>query len=180
MRITAGLVAAIAIATGFRLVGAQFVSPTTAPPTGSPTVIYSIAPAATAQTANINISGAVKAAGCVGATYVAFSAVVPNGDRGATGYRGADALCNAASAGSHVCRVEEVLESIRCGVTLPGASGWINGGPPGYTAEAKDCNGWKSSQATDYGRVWTFNNTSGGAGSMTSCSTGVLPYACCK
>ena len=173
LSVLAVLVAAVIVAGG--LAYAQFASPTCVPPGCSPAVIQNIAP-----TANINITGTVRTDGCFGPTYAGFSAVVPNVAL-ANGYKSANALCNTAISGSHVCTVDEVLKSIKCGVTLPASgSGWINGGPPGYTAWSNDCNGWRSNSGAYYGRVWDFNNTSGGSGSMTTCNTPVLPIACCK
>jgi hypothetical protein len=171
-------VAALVVVCG--LAYAQFASPTCVPPGCSPAVIQNIAPTATAQTASINVTGTVRTDGCFGSTYAGFSAVVANVAL-ANGYKSADALCNTAVSGSHACSIDEILKSIKCGVALPASgSGWINGGPPGYTAWSNDCNGWRSNSGTYYGRVWDFNNTSGGSGSMTTCNTPVLPIACCK
>lgn len=160
---------------------AQFASPACVPPTCSPVVIQNTAAGATPQTASINVSGTIKASGCNGATFVGVTSNVANVAL-ANGYVSANILCNTAFSGSHVCRVEEVLESTRCTVgTLPsGTSAWVNGGPPGFTANAADCAGWTSNNASYYGRVWQFNSSNGGSGSMTTCSAGVLPYACCK
>jgi hypothetical protein len=172
-------VLAVTIVTGGLAAYAQFASPTCVPPGCSPAVIQNILPTATAQTASINVTGTVRTDGCFGSTFAGFSAVVPSTAL-ANGYKSADALCNTAVSGSHVCSVDEVLKSIKCGVTLPTGHGWINGGPPGYVAWSNDCDGWRSNSGAYYGRVWDFNNTSGGSGSMTTCNTSVLPIACCK
>ena len=162
-----------------RLVDAQFTAPTTAPPTGGPTVVHSIALNATPQTASVNVTGGIRTNGCMGSTFAGYSAVVANTAL-ANGYKSADALCNTAVSGSHVCRVEEVLESVKCSATMTAGSGWVNGGPPGFTSLANDCVGWTST-AGSYGRVWTFDNgTTGGSGAITPCETATLPYACCK
>jgi len=159
---------------------AQFASPTCTPPTCSPVVIQSTAANVTAQTASINVSGTIKGAGCFGATYAGVTSSIASVAL-ANGYKSADALCNAAVAGSHVCRVEEVLESIRCGVALPnGTNAWVNGGPPGYTSYSDDCAGWTNNTAAHQGRFWQFSSSSGGVGTMTVCSETSLPYACCK
>lgn len=177
----ASLIFAASIATlglVVHLVDAQFSPPSAPPPTGGPTVIHNIALSAAAQAASINVTGGIRTDGCMGATYAGVTGAIANVNVG--GYKAANALCNSAFSGSHVCRVEEVMESIRCGVTLPsGTNGWVNGGPPGFTAPANDCAGWTNS-ATGYGRFWQFDGTTGGSGTMTPCPTSTLPYACCK
>lgn len=158
-----------------RTADAQFASPTCVPPTCSPVVIQNTAANATPQTASINVSGTIKSGSCIGATYDHLS-TAQDGGRGS--YQAANAVCGA---GEHVCGVGEILESIRCGVALPasGNNGWINGGPPGYTANANDCAGWTDGTGAAYGRVWAFNGAAGGLGTQTPCDAS-LPFACCK
>lgn len=98
-------------------------------------------------------------------------------DGNQTNYAGADALCSADYAGSHVCSVEEILWLQRSGSTLPGAGeGWINDGPPGFTANANDCRGWSINAVGNYGRYWDFANAQGW---MRGCSNSVA-FACCQ
>lgn len=162
---------------------AQFASPGCSPPTCSPVVIQSVSATGTAQSASINISGTVKAGGCFGATYAGQTGVVANTAL-PNGYKSAEALCAAAISGSHVCRVEEILESNRCGANLP-ASGqaFVNGGPPGFPSQANDCAGWTINTGPPGGgfsRAWVFN-ANGGSGVLTPCTiTSTLPLACCK
>lgn len=131
--------------------------------------------------------GDVKSDSCFGGTFVGLTAATTNGNAG--GYNAANALCNTYSAGSHVCRAEEILGSISCAAAtdpiknaaLNGLSGWIVGGPPGYNASANDCIGWTSAlnSATIKGRIWTFNAATGGTGWLSFCDA-ARPVACCK
>ncbi|HTM67767.1 MAG TPA: hypothetical protein VL426_00570 [Candidatus Binatia bacterium] len=141
----------------------------------------------------VNARGDVKGAGCFGKSLIGLTA--SSFQPGAIlSYIGADNKCNdiangASFLGSHVCKVDEILESIQCGQagdpirTLGGNNAWINGGPPGInTANANDCIGWTSAAPTSFGRVWVFDNTTGGFGTLTGCNIGSpgLKIACCK
>jgi hypothetical protein len=171
--------ALVVVAASVRIVEAQFVTPTCLPsnPTCNPQVIQNVLPASTAQAASINVTGTIRTNGCFGATYSGITGSSYNGQR--AGYKDVDTLCNAAFAGTHVCSVEEILESIQCNVALPsGQNGWVNGGPPGFTADSNDCKGWTTTVGA-YGRVWQFNATTGGSGTMSPCAS-ALPYVCCK
>ncbi len=152
----------------------------------------------------IGRDGNVLARGCAGASFVGITTKGGPTNNGrfpvsAVGsYYAANNKCDNAANGpdfvdSHVCTVQEILQSIKCSQTndpirtVEGPNAWINGGPPGYIAYADDCTGWTSSSNARYGRVWNFtdgtnngNNTTGGTGTMTSCNTGGLPFACCK
>ncbi|HPL93366.1 MAG TPA: hypothetical protein PLB38_03735 [bacterium] len=99
---------------------------------------------------------------------------------GDTGYAAANAVCEAEFPGSHYCVTNEVITVIRTG-DISGWSGtaWIAEGPPGYTANSNDCNGWTSNLMTGLGAFWEFNNTSGGMGWLTNCAS-VKPVACCQ
>jgi hypothetical protein len=131
--------------------------------------------------------GDVKSDACLGGTFVGLSTATSNGNAGS--YYAANTVCNAQYAGSHVCRAEEVLESISCGATGDpiknvannGLSGWVIGGPPGFNASANDCIGWTSAlnSATIKGRIWTFNAATGGTGWLSFCDS-ARPFACCK
>ena len=96
--------------------------------------------------------------------------------------------------GSHVCTPDEMINSYNHANTnspiityYPGTAGssamlWINNGPPGYTANSNDCNGWTTptigtdSQNPNYGAVWNFRTKAGG---LVPCKTG-KKFACCK
>jgi len=99
-----------------------------------------------------------------------------------SGYSGANALCAATLAGTHVCTTEEILYSINngSGSSIPvGTTLWVSNGPPAYTANANDCIGWTSSTAGNYGTVWIKLSSGDGFGSLNSCAT-ARSYACCQ
>lgn len=118
----------------------------------------------------------------IGVQFMGLTATTYNGAQG--GYGGANAKCVLNYAGSHVCTSEEILQVINSGGSISGGptdpAAWISGGPPGYTANANDCNGWKSAvsggAAGYYGRVW---DLAGQYGIMTTCNA-LLKFACCK
>jgi len=115
------------------------------------------------------------------AKWVGYSATALNGNR--AGYASANTECSAAYAGAHVCTNGEILFSINSG--LLGANFplnvplWINNGPPGYTANANDCNGWASSAVGDYGALWNRVGAGDGFGSLQPCNA-TAKFACCK
>lgn len=144
---------------------------------------------------NVTAAGKVKANSCIGKTFVGLTVTTWPGNVGS--YYAADNKCALdfpAVAGppalpaAHVCRVEEILESISCSVPGDPIRGqgidvnfaWLNGGPPGFTANANDCIGWTSNASSAYGRVWVFNDTTGGRGTQTTCNTAGLKFACCR
>lgn len=145
---------------------------------------------------NLDVSGRVHGAGCMGKVFVGLTSTGGGGGNGiysvsAIGgsYYAANAKCAADFPGSHVCRSEEILESISCSAAgdpirdsgFSGVPAWINGGPPGYAAMANDCIGWQSSAVSAYGRVWIFDAVTGGYGTQTTCNTSPgLNIACCK
>ena len=98
------------------------------------------------------------------------------GDQG--GYAGADALCDSWKTGTRVCTVEEIMALTLAG-TLDSVTGqgWINGGTPGYTVKANDCDGWKDASGTAFGRWWDFTNK---AGWLDQCNyVAGHSFACC-
>ncbi len=134
-------------------------------------------------------AGDVKASGCFGATFVGLTPTLYHGSLGAVGsYYAADNRCQSAFPGAHVCRPEEILESISCSVPgdpirtiANGSMGWVNGGPPGHTSNGNDCNGWQSTAATHLGKFWIFHQTTGGTGTQTTCNAaGGLRFSCCR
>jgi len=114
------------------------------------------------------------------ASYTTSTPVTYSGSQG--GYTGGNALCNAVEAGSHVCTADEILYTINSGnsSSIPANSTlWISNGPPGYTANANDCQGWTSSASIDYGAVWVKLATGDGFGALNRCNL-VYKFACCK
>lgn len=179
-------VVVVVLVASFGIVQAvTYVGPTAIPPLGNlPQVIWNSESSGVTQTsASIKIDGDISAGGCMGRTFVGFTPTAYNGNRG--GYFVADGYCNAAFAGSRVCLANEIMESLRCGsaaiLSVANDSwGWVNAGPPGYVAYSNDCSGWTNASATAYwGRIWIFNSTNGGRGSLTVCSNAVK-FACCK
>jgi hypothetical protein len=119
------------------------------------------------------------------ATFVGVTASTYNGNQGGNpGYAYADSLC-AAGAGamvdSHVCTVEEILYSVRSGVSMPSnIIFWIFSGPPGYTASANDCEGRTTAAETSRGAVWDTNTSyPQGRGMLTLCNNSNI-FGCCK
>jgi len=142
---------------------------------------------------DLNTEGAVHADGCIGKLFVGFTySGGPSGNgvfqADVGSYFAANAKCDTDYPGAHVCRSEEILESIACSestdpIRNPSVSGtfaWIQGGPPGYSAMANDCVGWTVSHDTAYGRAWNFNTVTGGYGTQTTCNTPGLQFACCR
>ena len=101
-------------------------------------------------------------------------------------YSAANAACNTDVPGSHLCTVNEILDTINYqdvnGINVGAITGsvWITDGPPGYMANANDCKGW-TAVSDAYGRFWDFDDpsTNDGMGWLTSCSQ-LIPLACCK
>ena len=125
-------------------------------------------------------------AGTVGgkASWVNFTGTSYDGALNGTGsgYTAANNLCGA---GNHVCTAEDVLSLYAQGIAPITGAGWINAGPPGYTARGNDCGGWTSNDGSYLGRYWNFAAlaTDGKQGWMRPCNvTGILklPFACCK
>ncbi|MBI4142337.1 hypothetical protein HY480_00505 [Candidatus Uhrbacteria bacterium] len=119
---------------------------------------------------------------CSGPVFVGRTDRQVDGARG--GYTGVNAECDAKYAGSHLCTVDEVLQSISCGQftrigVTSGTGFWISGGPPGFTAAANDCHGWTSAREDELGRFWEYTAT-GGAGWLSSCNLTAYRLGCCR
>jgi len=96
------------------------------------------------------------------------------------GYQAANDICKARLAGSHFCRTDEVIGFIQSqDISFFAGTAWIAEGPPGYTANSNDCNGWTSSSDTMLGAFWQFVSNGGGMGWLVNCSV-TKPIACCK
>ncbi len=106
------------------------------------------------------------------------------------GYKGANTKCQN---NTHVCTVEEMLQTVNCQSDLPAYSStfsdpanaqqqiyaWISKGSSGYTLSASnDCKGWNSDRDTIQGAVWAFNSKGGYSG-LSKCNVD-FPFACCK
>jgi hypothetical protein len=101
-----------------------------------------------------------------------------NGGQG--GYVVANNYCSNEYEGSHICTVQEVLYTVNNGddAISIGNKGWVSAGPPGYTANANDCQGWNSSSGSDYGKIWVKLSVSNSFGSLYKCSDAVS-FMCC-
>jgi len=79
-----------------------------------------------------------------------------NGDNG--GYDNANAICNTAYDGSHICTTEDILRIINSGnvnsIPTTTIGYWIVNGPPAYKANANDCVGFTTSSSAMLGNVW--------------------------
>ena len=79
-----------------------------------------------------------------------------NGDNG--GYDNANAICDTAYDGSHICTTEDILRIINSGnvnsIPTTTIGYWIVNGPPAYTANANDCVGFTTSSSAMLGNVW--------------------------
>jgi hypothetical protein len=114
--------------------------------------------------------------------FVGKTVTTYNGNIGS--YDIANSACNTAISGAHMCTVEELLNTmIYSNVSSIAAwtgTVWIQGGPPGYTANANDCLGFTSSGSSNLGRFWDFDDTTAnGMAWLTNCANS-KSLACCK
>lgn len=105
---------------------------------------------------------AVVAAGlCSSGTYV--GATSSNDGSGVNGYSGGDVKCGSAVTGSHMCDAHEMITSIHCNVSIP-SGGWYSSGiaaiyyDSGIAYNLRDCSGWKTNAANEYGSYWDASN----------------------
>ena len=102
---------------------------------------------------------------------------------GASDYCRAETINFTGTADSFVCSVADILSIIADDPTVLPATGgaWVNGGPPGFTANANDCLAWSddASVAAAYGRWWNFADGDEGTGWMAPCDESKA-YGCCE
>lgn len=97
-----------------------------------------------------------------------------------TGYQAANDICNSDYFGSHFCRTYDMIVTIeQDDISDWSGSTWIAEGPPGFTANANDCNGWTSSSTAMFGPFWALDSNGGGMAWLTSCQT-QKTLACCS
>ncbi len=95
------------------------------------------------------------------------------------GYQAANYLCDYEYPGSYFCRTYDILVTIeKKDISNWSGSAWVAEGPPGYTSNSNDCNGWTSNDSTMLGAFWAFDSNGGGMGWLTNCSV-FKPLACC-
>jgi hypothetical protein len=100
------------------------------------------------------------------------------------GYSASTAICNVYYVGSHMCTIDEIIQTINSGVinTNFTATFWASEGAPGYFANANDCDGWTSPSTTALGSIWvgsTSHTNTYGSGYLVSCSA-LRAIGCCK
>ena len=102
---------------------------------------------------------------------------------GYVGYEAGNHICADEYAGSYMCRTHEILQTIeQDDISYWGddiSNAWIAEGPPGYTYDSNDCNGWTDNNSAKLGAFWLFNSNGGGAGWLVNCAM-VKPVACCS
>ncbi len=140
----------------------------------------------------ISVAGDIRSNSCFGPTFQGITGDAYPGDLGGGGgYFSANTKCTLTYTqmpGVHVCSTAEMLNSIKCAkaypphkILDPGLNGldvWIQDGPPGYTANANDCQGWQSASGGDLGRIWRLSSSNGGQGFLTTCNQ-QIKFACC-
>jgi len=116
-------------------------------------------------------------------TSIDFSVASYNGSfssGGFVGYEAANDICRTDYPGSHFCRTDEIIEYIdKHSAAGFAGSAWIAEGPPGFTSNSNDCNGWTDSDSAKLGAFWSFSSTGGGMGWLTTCSV-MKQLACCE
>ena len=96
------------------------------------------------------------------------------------GYQAGNQLCDDEIAGSHMCRTYDILFSIeQDDISSWTGTAWVAEGPPGYTSNSNDCQGWTSNSNTMLGAFWALDSAGGGMGWLTNCEV-VKALACCK
>lgn len=121
----------------------------------------------------------------LGISQVNVTAISYDGDLtfgGLSGYKAANAICENSFPLSRMCTPDDIMFIIASqDITYFGSLGtaWVSEGPPGYTANANDCNGWTTNSNTFLGAFWVFNATTGGAGYLVNCQS-TKPLACCS
>ena len=117
------------------------------------------------------------------ATQVLLTAATTDGNfasGGKVGYQAATDMCQTEYAGSHFCFTGEILHIIAAeDISGFASTAWISEGPPGYTANSNDCNGYTSSDNTKLGAFWVFDANGGGMGWLTNCAV-VKSVSCCR
>lgn len=114
-----------------------------------------------------------------------FNNTVATHDGNLGGYSGGDALCAAEFAGTHLCGLQELLDTVH-DKALPAAwtgYAWYSTGGSKYLSgkPTDDCHGWTSNSATDYlGSFWVFGaGYTDAYGSTVNCGE-LKSLACCK
>jgi len=96
------------------------------------------------------------------------------------GYKAANAICNVEISGSHMCQMHEILSTINNNRSLANFTSTfrVSEGAPGFTANANDCDGWKSADGSALGSIWVADTGNGGSGSLVACNAN-RAIGCC-
>ncbi|MEA3449612.1 MAG: hypothetical protein U9Q85_01385 [Patescibacteria group bacterium] len=95
------------------------------------------------------------------------------------GYEAANYICDAEYPGSHFCRTYDLLVTAeQQDVSGWGGEGWVAEGPPGFTSDSNDCNGWTDNDSAKYGAWWEYT-PNGGMGWLIYCNFS-KPISCCS
>lgn len=91
------------------------------------------------------------------------------------GYAGANDICASEYTGSHMCAMHEIMNSINVNNSFANFTDTfrVSEGAPGFTANADDCDGWKSPDTTFLGSIWVSSPSdiqNVGSGALVSCS----------
>lgn len=102
----------------------------------------------------------------------------------AANYAGTNALCNAQFSGSHVCRLDEIINTYtHASASVDGLTtiAWVNAPYLGLsegTRRINDCRGWSADDSNGrfFAHVWNFNS---GISGLQQCHA-THPFACCR
>lgn len=99
------------------------------------------------------------------------------------GYLAGNNICDTYYDGSHMCTIDEILNTINQNVSNTNftATFWASEGAPGYLANANDCDGWTSQSGTYLGSIFvgsTSHLNTYGSGSLVACSAS-RAISCC-
>jgi hypothetical protein len=126
---------------------------------------------------DVTVKNKLKVYGCFGPVFQRISETGNNGNAG--GYKEANKKC---PDGMHVCTLNEMLNSLNCGIDLSSLSNaggvWISHGAPSLPTPTNDCLGWTSSSSEWYGINYVYSPT-GGAFYAVECSE-THYFACCQ
>lgn len=131
---------------------------------------------------SFNFTGSIS--GSVNKSYF-FNNTAATHDGSLGGYSGANAVCAGEFAGTHLCSLQELLDTISDKALPADWSGyaWYSTGGSKYLSgkPTDDCHGWTSNSATDYlGSFWIFGTGYTDAyGSTVNCAS-AKSLACCK
>lgn len=97
------------------------------------------------------------------------------------GYQAANTICDTEFPGTHMCQMHEILNTINDNRSIAGfgATFRASEGAPGFTANANDCDGWKTADGTALGSIWVGDTDNGGSGSLVACNAN-RAIGCCK